>query len=119
MKTEYFYKEVLGNRLIAENREDASFLWENEYHPDTGVNEYLLTVYRLEDERRCLYSRCDEMHYQRAYDIRQIQELLTSAGMEFVAVYDAFTRQSPAGKSERVYFIARERYQEGKYYDKS
>jgi SAM-dependent methyltransferase len=119
MKTEYFYQNVLGNRMIAENRDDASFLWENEYHPDTKINEYILTVYRLEDEKRDLFSRCDELHYQRAYDIGQVQELLETAGMEFVAVYDAFTRTPPVPESERVYFIARERYQEGKYYAKS
>jgi ubiquinone/menaquinone biosynthesis C-methylase UbiE len=118
MKTEYFYGEILGNRVIAENREDASFLWENEYHRDTCINEYLLTVYRLEDEERDLFSRCDELHYQRAYGLEQVQNLLEAAGMEFVAVYDALTRTPPTGQSERVYFIARERYQEGKYYDK-
>jgi SAM-dependent methyltransferase len=117
MKTEYFYREILGNRMIAENREDASFLWENEYHRDTGINEYLLTVYRLEDESRDLFSRCDELHYQRAYSTGQIRKLLAAAGMEFVAVYDAFTREAPTEKSERVYFVARESYQEGKYYE--
>ena len=29
--------------------------------------------------------------------------------MEFVAVYDAFTREAPKKDSERLYFIARER----------
>ena len=117
LKTRYFYREVLGNRMIAENREDASFLWENEYHEETSLNEYLLTVYRLEDEEKDLFSRCDELHSQRVYDLDQIRQLIEAAGMEFVAVYDAFTRKPPHDRSERVYFIAREKYQEGKYYD--
>ncbi len=116
MKTEYFYREILGNRMIAENREDASFLWENEYHEDTAINEYLLTVYRLEDERAGFFSRSDELHFQRAYGIQKIQELIEAAGMEFVAVYQALTDEPPEETAERVYFIARERYQEGKYY---
>lgn len=117
MKTRYFYQEVLGNRMIAENREDASFLWENEFHEDTGINEYLLTVYRLEDEENDLFSRCDELHYQRAYGIPQIKAMIEEAGMEFVAVYDAFTMEAPGEQSERVYFIAKEKYQEGKFYN--
>lgn len=117
VKTRYFYEEVLGNRMIAENREDASFLWENEFHRDTSMNEYLLTVYRLEDEDRNLFSRCDELHYQRAYEVEQIRQWIEEAGMEFVAVYDAFTRKPPRKDSERLYFIAREKYQEGKYYE--
>lgn len=117
VKTRYFYQEVLGNRIIAENREDASFLWENEYHEETALNEYLLTVYQLADEERDLFSRCDELHYQKAYELEQIRQLIEEAGMEFVAVYDAFTRKPPHKRSERVYFVAREKYQEGKYYN--
>ena len=33
---------------------------------------------------------------------------IAEAGMEFVTVYDAFTRKAPDENSERVYFIARE-----------
>lgn len=117
LKTRYFYREILGNRIIAENREDASFLWENEYHEESSVNEYLLTVYRMVDEERDLFVRCDELHYQKAYGIEQVCGLIEDAGMEFVAVYDAFTRKPPHSRSERVYFIAREKYQKGKYYD--
>lgn len=117
MKTEYFYREVLGDRMIAENREDASFLWENEFHGDTGLNEYLLTIYRQEEGTEGLFSRWDELHCQRAYSPEVIRRLIEDAGMEFVAVYDALTKQKPKPESERLYFIAREKYQEGKYYN--
>lgn len=117
MKTKYFYQEILGNQMIAENREEASFLWENEYHEEGSLNEYLLTVYQLVDEKNDLFSRCDEIHYQKAYDIQEVKRLIEEAGMEFVNVYDAFTMSPPEEHSERVYFIAREKYQEGKYYN--
>lgn len=117
MKTEYFYREVLGDRMIAENREDASFLWENRFHQDTGQNEYLLTVYRQEEGTDDLFSRCDEWHCQRAYAPEMIRRFIEDAGMEFVAAYDAMTRQECRAESERIYFIAREKYQEGKYYN--
>jgi predicted ATP-grasp superfamily ATP-dependent carboligase len=35
--------------------------------------------------------------------------MIEEAGMEFVAVYDAFTQEPPREHSERVYFIAREK----------
>lgn len=107
MKTRYFYDDVLGNRTIAENREDASFLWENEFHKDTDINEYLLTVYHLADEENDLFERFDEFHRQRAYGINNIIELIEKSGLESVAVYNAFTKEEPAAESERVYFIAR------------
>jgi len=92
--------------MIAENREDASFLWENEYHRETGINEYLLTVYQLEDEEKDLFSRCDELHYQRAYEPEAVCRLLKEAGLECVQVYKAFTKKQPDPHTERVYFIA-------------
>lgn len=118
VKTRYFYEEVLGDRVITENREDASFIWQNEFHPENAVNEYLLTVYQQEPgEDEDLFRRCDELHRQRAYSVEQVREMLEAAGMEFVAVYDAFTKEAPHAGSERLYFVAREHYQEGKYYD--
>lgn len=118
MKTKYFYEKKLGNRLFGENREEASYLWENEFHPESSINEYLLTIYRLEDQERDLFSRWEEIHYQRAYETEEVIRQIRAAGMEFVAVYDAFTREPPAEDSERLYFIAREQYQEGKYYER-
>ena len=115
MKTRYFYEEVLGDRVITENREDASFIWQNEFHPENAVNEYLLTVYQQEPgEDEDLFRRCDELHRQRAYSVEQVREMLEAAGMEFVAVYDAFTKEAPHAGSERLYFVAREHYQEGR-----
>jgi len=63
-----------------------------------------------------LFLRFQETHYQKVYSIPQVEELLGKAGLEFIAVYDAFTHSSPKAASERVYFIAREKYQENKKY---
>ena len=102
MKTRHFYQDVLGNRMIAENRDDASFLWENEYHEDTGINEYLLTVYQLEDEERVLFSRGDELHYQKAYEPDEVRQLIQTSGLECCEVYEAFTKNSATPDSEWV-----------------
>ncbi len=107
MKTRYFYENVLGNRTIAENREDASFIWENEFDAQSGINEYLLTIYNVADEENDLFERSDELHRQREYDIDLVRSAMEKAGLTFVNVYDAFTREAPHEKSERLYFIAK------------
>lgn len=114
LNTEYKYKEILGDQTIAENREEASFVWENFYYPDEQVNEYDLTIYAREEGN--LFRRFDETHYQRCYRLETVKRLLEEAGMEFVAAYDAFTKQPPKKDSERIYIIAREGYQEQKFY---
>lgn len=115
LNTEYKYREILGDRNICENREDASFIWENYYYSDQAINEYDLTIYVQEEDAHFL--RMEETHYQKAYSLEKIKELLLQAGMEFVAAYDAFTKEPPKSDSERIYVIAREGHQENKYYE--
>ena len=40
--------------------------------------------------------------------ITKVRALIEKAGMEVLAIYDAFTYNKPKPDSERVYFVARE-----------
>ncbi len=106
LNTVYKYRELLGDSVIAENREECSFIWENTFYEEEKINEYDLTIFRKEGGD--LYRKYEETHFQRAYEIDEIKELLLEAGLELIAVYDAFTKKAPKRESERVYFIARE-----------
>ena len=106
MNTPYKYREMLGNTTIAENREESSFIWENYFDENEMVNEYDLTLFIREEDGR--YSKYEETHYQKAFEIREVLEAVKEAGMELVAVYDAFTREPVKETSDRVYFIVRE-----------
>jgi len=106
MNTRYKYEEILGDRVIAEKRDECSFIWENTFYEEEAVNEYELTIFV--QEKGDLYRKYEETHYQKAYEIERVKELIQEAGMELVAVYDAFTKNPPKKDSERVYFIARE-----------
>ena len=122
LNTEYKYASM-GSRTIAEDREDCSFIWENEYDPETRINEYDLTLFIRdaaeepdEDEEEGLFRRFMETHYQRAYSLEEIRSCLEEAGMEYITAYDAFTKEAPRPDSERIYVVAREKRQEGKLY---
>lgn len=106
LNTVYKYEQLLGDSTIAENRDECSFIWDNDYDPETGINEYDLALFIEEEDG--LYRKYEETHFQKAYEIETVKQALVEAGMEFVAVYDAFTREQPAKDSERIYFIARE-----------
>lgn len=140
MNTVHKYKDILADNTIAENREDCSFIWDNYYDEDKMINEYDVAIFvkvdeEVEDELEVdedetldttyeknsdasvdLYVRYREFHYQKAYTIETVIQLIEKAGMEFVTVYDAFTHNPPNAKSERVYFVAREKHQENKLY---
>lgn len=106
LNTVYKYREELGETTIAENREEGSFIWDNYYDEESGINEYDLTLYIR--ERDGLYRRYEETHYQRAYELETVKRLLAEAGMEFIAAYDAFSKEPVRPDSERIYVIARE-----------
>ncbi|MGP8313213.1 class I SAM-dependent DNA methyltransferase [Enterocloster aldenensis] len=106
LNTEYKYRELLADNTFAEDREESSFIWNNFYDEEDKVNEYDLTLFVKEGE---LYRKFEETHYQRAYGLDQVRQAISEAGMEFVAAYDACTRNPVQQDSERIYVIAREK----------
>lgn len=106
LNTCYKYEQVLGNQVIAENREEGSFIWENYYDEESRLNQYELTLFIKEADGR--YCKYEESHYQRAFAPETVKQALAEAGLTFLAVYNAFTKAPPEETSERVYFIAQE-----------
>lgn len=102
----YKYRELIGDSTIAENQDGASFIWENTWYEEEQVNEYDLTIFV--EEEQGLYRKYEETHLQKAYEVETVRRLIEEAGMEFVAVYDAFSREPVREDSERIYVIARE-----------
>lgn len=108
MNTFYKYREILADNTFAETREDSSFIWENYFDREERINEYALTLF-IEDKETGAYERFEEEHYQRAYEIEEMIQMIRESGLEFITVYDAFTKEAPKENSERVYFVAREK----------
>lgn len=106
MNTEYKYTHLLADGTFAENREESSFIWENFYDEEERINEYDLTLFIKEGE---LFRKFEETHYQRCYSLDEVKEAAKEVGMDFVAAYDAFTRESVKDDSERIYLVFRER----------
>lgn len=104
--TDYKYRELIGNTTIAENREDCSFIWENYYDPEEGLNEYDLTVFVRQEEET--FHRFSEVHVQRGYTLEQMTSLLERAGMVLLEAADADTSGPVTPESGRIYIVARE-----------
>ena len=106
--TEYKYRELLGDRVIAEEREECSFIWDNYYNAEDKMNEYQLTLFVQSKEEPELYRKYQEVHYQKAYTLEKIKTLIEKAGLRYVAAYDAYTRKAPMYTSGRICVIAQE-----------
>ena len=106
INSSYKYHELLAENTFAENREEGSFIWENYFDEEEGINEYDLTLYKKEKED--YFTRFQEVHYQKCYELSVIRRLLEEAGLEFMAAYDAYTKNPVEEDSERITIIARE-----------
>lgn len=104
LKTKYFYETVLAYNTMAENFENCSYIWDNYYHEEEKINEYLLTVFVSEGK---LYRKFVENHFQKAYEVEELMDAARKNGFIHMDVYDAFTMEKPGKRSERVYFVFR------------
>ncbi len=105
IKTEHYYKK-LGNSVIAENREEGSFIWENDYDEINRDNNYYLTIYEENDDGT--FDRFEEEHVQHAFSQKEIVGAIKNSGLDFLEVLDVDTMSEPSKDSDRLYFIARE-----------
>lgn len=105
--TDYKYREIIGDRTIAENREECSFIWENYYYEDEKINEYDVTVFVKENDEEEIFRRFQETHYQKGYEFEQMKRLVERAGLVFVEAVDADTHEKVTKESQRIYIVAR------------
>ncbi len=107
--TKYYYKEIVSDATIAEDREDLSFIWDNYYDEEENINELALSLFIKEtatDDN--LYRKYEELHLQKGYTLCEIKELIKDSGLDFITAYDAFTKEPATEECERIYIIARE-----------
>lgn len=107
--TDYKYRDIIGDTVIAENREEGSFIWENTYDEASCINEYAVTFYKpVSDKEDTLYERIEEFHYQRGYQLEEIKQLIEKSGMRYEKALDADTLGEVTPESERIYVFAKE-----------
>lgn len=99
------YRQI-GAATIAENREQASFIWENDFEEGTRINEYLLTLFIGQEDGS--FTRCMEVHRQRGYETDEVRDLLNRAGLDVVACFDDYGTRPAGVSSTRVTVVARE-----------
>ena len=100
MKTEYTFKDVLGNNTFTAKVESVSYEWENNFDTGTGINEYRVAFKQGADEPFV------EVHHQRAYEVDVVCGLLKAAGFSIVDVKDGYSTNLYTPKSTRVVFVA-------------
>ena len=110
-KTLYLYKEVIGDRTIAEDRDDCSFIWDNWFDEKTRINEYDLSLFikdRPGDENDNVFRKYQEIHRQRGYTLEEIRGFAQQAGLLWITEMDSDTMGPVRKDSERILCVVQE-----------
>ncbi len=98
-------ENVIGDNTFILEDDDCFCSWQNEYDKKRGLSDFYLTFFMKNGES---YTRFDEHHTERAYEIEEIKALIKSSGMRLLKVYHNLSFENPKKNSERVFFVAQE-----------
>ena len=110
ISTPYKRENMLGDRIICEDMEHITYLWQNRYHPKTATVDMHLCFFVREEDGR--YRRIDEEQKQKAHTMEHLCFLLQECGFVNIAVFGNGTLREPGEKEERWHFAARKREDE-------
>lgn len=105
INTRYKLENVIGDNTFILEDDDCFCSWQNEYDKRRKLSDFYLTFFLKDGEN---YTRFDEHHTERAYEIEEIKSLIESSGMRLLKVYHNLSFESPKKNSERVFFVAQE-----------
>lgn len=100
----YKLKNIIGNNIFTEDRDDVFYIWQNYYDESKDICEFYLTFFESKDGD--YYKRIDEVHMEKAYKTEEIKDLLSKAGFKNIDFYHEFTFGSVNEKSERINIVA-------------
>lgn len=78
--------------------------WRSTYDPEARICTVRMSfIYRRRGEEKHVRI----VHYQRAYGIDEIADMLRRAGLDVLSVYNGYTLRRASARSDRVFFVAR------------
>ncbi len=107
VNTPYKHREILANNSFVYEADGVYCVWQNTFDPETDTVRIDLDIF--EEIEPDVYERTQESFCERAYEISELETMLSKAVLEPVAVYDELTKQPPQENSQRVFIIARKK----------
>ncbi len=104
MSTVYKYENILKNNAFTFDFEDMYVGWQNDYNFDTEICEMNITCFTKKVKNK--YERFDEVHYQKAYTVNQIERMLEETGFELRNVFSGYDDVPLNELSERMLIVA-------------
>ena len=104
VSTPYKLKNVLCGGLMAEDRENITYMWQNSWNERQKTVSLDLVFFVREKDNQ--YRRIEEHQKQRAWDEKTLKENLWHAGFRAVSIYGDFTLNSSTDGNQRWHVAA-------------
>ena len=104
VSTPYKIQNMLGDKIICDDTEHITYLWQNHYSERTGVVEMRLCFFVRQEDGS--YRRIDEEQKQKAHEAQHLIHLLQRAGFDRVHVYGGSSLRPPRPDEQRWHFAA-------------
>ncbi|MBQ6060165.1 MAG: class I SAM-dependent methyltransferase [Clostridia bacterium] len=104
VSTPHKLKNVLCSGLMAEDRENITYMWQNSWNERQRTVSLDLVFFVREKENQ--YRRIEEHQKQRAWDEKTLKENLWHAGFRAVSIYGDFTLNSSTDENQRWHVAA-------------
>ena len=100
INSSYKIKEILGNNIFNYNTDEIFYSWEN--YIEDNIVEMELTFFVKEGN---YYRRFEEYHRERAYEEKELENIISSIGFKILGKRDDYSEASVMPKSERIVYI--------------
>ena len=104
MNTENKYIRLSDENPLSRVFPDFSYIWENTYDGTKKTNK-CEAVFFISANKKGLYKKVTELHYQRVHGNAEIESAANDAGLGILAALDADTMKTPRAGSERLYYV--------------
>ncbi len=107
VSTPWKIKNLLGDRLICDDGEHVTYLWQNRYSDRTGIVDMHLCFFVKDKDGS--YHRLDEEQKQKAHSLQTLTALLHQAGFDRIMVFGDGVMEPPRPEEQRWHFAAMKR----------
>ncbi len=105
VNTEYKHKNVLSEAVFTAETEDCFCVWRNSECSSEGVVDISLDFFK--ENENGTYTRTFEDFSERAYSVEYLNDCVTAAGLETVAILGDMSMEAPTCEEQRIIFVTR------------